>query len=133
MDQIKENLVSRGVVLAFLFMVFAYNDLVIRYWFVSLPACLLLFAGAAALAGKSGRKRKTKRGRVLDIERQSGWITFAEVILTLAGGATLVYLWLEHNLARYWYLAVPCAALFVVGAILLPDPAGDYGGEGIAG
>jgi Ni/Fe-hydrogenase subunit HybB-like protein len=133
MRQIGDKLLTRGPILVFLWVLFAFNDALIRYWFISLPATLWFYAGLVALILKIARKRKETGRELMDIENQSGWITFVEMVATLAGGTALAWLWLAHNLARYWYLAVPAAVVSIVGVILLPEPAGDYSGPGIGG
>ena len=112
-------------------------EFVARYWFIAIPAgvlaALAFFLGVAKRSRERMKKdggRARKKGRFPDVERQSGWITFFAIASSLAGGTVLFYLWHDHLLARYWFVTAPAAVLLVVGAVLTPEPATGYGGEG---
>jgi hypothetical protein len=94
--------------------------------------------GLVLFAAKKRKKRKagngglaSKSGTFLDVENQSGWIAFLAVVSAVASGSVLVLLWLEHLVARYWFVTVPAAVVMATGLIFTPTPAGDYGGEGV--
>ena len=127
------NLTCWGIIV----LVILNAEFVARYWFIAIPAgvlaALAFFMGVAKRNRermKKGGGRARKKGRFPDVERQSGWITFFAIVSSVAGGTVLFYLWHDHLLARYWFVTAPAAVLLVVGAVLTPEPATGYGGEG---
>jgi len=68
----------------------------------------------------------------MDIEHQSGWITFFAYLAMIGGGFLLFWLWVSGNLMRQWWLAVLATVVMLAGGIFSPDKE-DISGEGAAG
>jgi hypothetical protein len=132
-----EHVTERLAMMVFVVYLFWVASLSVRQLFIFVPAGIAYMAALIVVVrrrAKSPRKRgaRGRRYKFMDIEHQSGWITFFAYLAMIGGGLLLFWLWVSGNLMRQWWLAVPATIVMLAGGIFSPDKE-DIGGEGAAG
>jgi hypothetical protein len=121
-----EHAIGRAAVFAAIAYLFWVVSLPKRSMFIFAPIGIAYFIGLVIVGkmiwrNRQKRVRKGKRYKFLDIDHQSGWITFFAYVAMIAGGSALFWLWASGNLVHQWWLAIPAAIVTLAGGIFSPD------------
>jgi len=132
-----EHVIERLAMMVFVVYLFWVASLSVRQLLIFASVGIAYMAALIAVVRRRAKNRRKRgaRGRrykFMDIEHQSGWITFFAYLAMIGGGFLLCWLWVSGNLMRQWWLAVPAIILMLAGGIFSPDKE-DIGGESAAG
>jgi len=91
-----------------------------HYWYPTVLAIVAVITSWLWIPDLEEVVKKRRKDRI-DLEHQSGWVTFFAVVAMWGGGTALVCLGLTGNLGHYWYVTIPVALATVAGLIVAPD------------